>query len=135
MSCPAIRYGRRTGNVNDLGVVVVDLVDDLRAQDLRLDPVFHPALQHLQRRIAGILHVGLGFRMELQHAEMALDDHQAGTNVSGLQGRVGDLVDEHAGSNLDQHRGHAHHRQITAHVGSQKCGKLRLQPVDINIGT
>ena len=95
------QHRAQTRDVDHLGVVRVRLVDDLRAQDLGLRAIGELHAQRLEHRVAGVLHVGLGVGVELEDAEVALDDHQAGADVGRLDGGVGHLVDQHAGSDLD----------------------------------
>ncbi len=81
----------------------------------------------LEDGLPGLAHVGLALRVDLEHAEMAFDDQHAGRDVRRLQRHVKNVVNRHAGRDLDEQARLPHLRQVTPRDGRLVGRELRLQ--------
>ena len=71
--------------------------------------------------------IGLAVGMQLKHSVMALDYLHSRRHVRRLQGHVSDVIDCHAGGNLDEKTRLADLGQVTLGNRRLKGGELRLQ--------
>jgi hypothetical protein len=121
--------------VEKLRLVRVDVGDQLHRGHLWSDAVFDVQTQALQHDAAGLEHRRLVVRMDLEHAEFALDDLRTGFGLSRLDRDIHRAENFVAGRHLDIQRGHALGRQVALGHGTDKCRILRLHAIQVTVTT
>ena len=106
----------------------------LLGQDRRRRGLRGLRAERLEHRVAGGLHRRGRARMELEVAELALDDEDPRLSLGVLEHDVGERLDIEPGGDLDHAGRHPRARQAPAHPGAEVAHGLRLQLVDEDAG-
>jgi hypothetical protein len=120
--------------VQQLRLVGMDVRDELRRRDPRPDPVRLGQSQLVEHGLPGGEHLRLLLRVDLQQAELALDDLQRRSHPGGLERDVRGPEHLVARGHLDVELGHAGQGDVAGAGRRDVRRALRLHPVDERVG-
>src|ERR1017187_6236299 len=118
--------------VDELHLEGVDVADDLRGEDSRLDPVRLVQRKGGEDGGAGLPDLGLRGAVDLEHPVEPLDDLHARAHVGRLHGDVGDAVDLDAGGDLHDQGRLVGNREKAPGDRADVGRELRLHRIEID---
>ena len=109
---------------------MVDARDQLGREDLRRGRILGRCAQCRQHRVARGLHRRGRAGVDLEVAELALDDQDPRLHLGRLERDVGQRLDVEPRRHLDDRRRHPAAREPAAHPGAEVAHGLRLELID-----